>query len=253
MTLAEPGWKDWSLDWKVGPPLARQEISEDHAALTVNVSGMAVIDRSAQATTLILAAPPTPEAMVHPHLGATAIMHAHWTGGTSFHAGAFLWHDGVWGVLGDRERGKSSTLAWLQAQDVGIVSDDLVVLDGPDVLAGPRCLDLREGAAKRFSLGDFVAGAGDRDRWRVRLDAVPSRAPLRGWIDLRWGDAIAVEPVEVRQRFAQLAPHRGLRVVEPPAVAWMHAVTQPMFTFTRPRSWSRLDSGMRRLLEALPT
>ena len=80
-----------------------------------------------------------------------------------FHGGSFLDASGrTWGVVGSREAGKSSFLAWCATRGVPVVGDDLIVTDGTLVNAGPRCIDLRESAADRFGIGEDIGVVGDR-------------------------------------------------------------------------------------------
>ena len=213
--------------------------------------GMAYIDRERQETLLALPTKPSDEALLHPHLGSTALIAAYWAQRPSFHAGSFVLGGGVWAVLGDRERGKSSLLAWLAARDVPVFSDDLVVLDGDAVLAGPRCLDLRAGAASHFAAGSLIRGAGTRDRWRVSLPQVPARLPLRGWIELQWDDQTRIELLRTDQKLARLEPHRGLRVGPIPLKSWLFALARPMFVFSRPQSWQKMDDAMAGLMTTI--
>ena len=87
-------------------------------------SGRAERIERATATTTLYGAPPLPRhSFAHPILGTTAAAHAEWSGRLCFHAGCFL--DGrerAWGVLGEREAGKSSALAWLAARGVPILA-----------------------------------------------------------------------------------------------------------------------------------
>src|SRR5262249_6109268 len=131
--------------------------------------------------------------LVHPYLAPAAAVAARWAGRESFHAGAVVVDGGAWGVLGDKETGKSSTLAWLALQGHEILMDDLLVLDGDDALAGPRCIDLREEPAARLGAGEPLGFVGLRERWRLTLDQVPARVPLHGWVTLAWGDRVEVE------------------------------------------------------------
>jgi hypothetical protein len=133
--------------------------------------------------------------LVHPHLAPGAAVLARWLGRETLHAGAVLAGGGAWAMLGDRESGKSSTLDWLAAHGHPVLADDLLVLDGSDVLAGPRCIDLRADAAQRLGAGEPLGVVGTRERWRLRLGPLASSAPLRGWGILDWGDDVAVEPV----------------------------------------------------------
>ena len=45
------------------------------------------------------------------------------------------------GVVGTREAGKSSTLAWLAVAGTEVLCDDLLVIDGQSTFKGPRTID----------------------------------------------------------------------------------------------------------------
>ena len=129
-----------------------------------------------------------------------------WLGREGFHGGGIVVDGGVWAVLGDKTAGKSTTLAWLARAGVGVVSDDVLIVDGETVLAGPRSIDLREEAAERLGTGELIGRVGARDRWRVTLAPIAAELPLRGWITLEWGEAVAVEPIRGAERLRALLP-----------------------------------------------
>ena len=132
------------------------------------------IDRDAATTTLTGGDPLPAHALVHPVLGTTAAAHAHWQGMLTFHAGSFVSPEGgVWGLLGDREQGKSSALAWMALNGHEVFADDLTITDGERVLAGPRCIDLREASARHLLIGE-------------ELGTARSPAPGGGWTCRRW-------------------------------------------------------------------
>ncbi len=77
--------------------------------------------------------------------------------------------DGVWGVLGDKTAGEHAARVAGDPRH-RIASDDVLIVDGRTVLAGPRSVDLREEAAERL---------GTVSRW-ARSDAPPLAGPARG-------------------------------------------------------------------------
>jgi hypothetical protein len=81
-----------------------------------------------------------------------------------------------------------------------------LVVDGEDALAGPRCFDLRAGAADHFQLGTYIGQVGTRERWRAALPPVEARTPLAGWVVPGWGDEVVVEPVTVAERLPCSCP-----------------------------------------------
>lgn len=230
-------------------PTARtQSWSDTRAVLQLTSGGVADVDRAASTTTLYLAEAPSDEALIHPHLAMTAVVTSQWNGGTTFHGGALCAPNGAWGVLGDREDGKSSTMAWCALNGVDVLADDTVVVRGGLALAGPRCVDLRESAAAHFGAGDDIGVAGTRRRWRLALADVVAEAPLEGWVVLAWGDDIRLRELPADERFARLAQHRAFRLFESAPLSWTHLLALPMVELTRPHDWTQLNAAMSRLL-----
>lgn len=229
----------------------QEEVTADHARLWVPSGGWAQLDRVASRAEIRVPDGTTDGALVHPFLAAVALVMARWRGHEGFHGGGIVAGDGVWGVLGDKTAGKSTLLAWLGAHGVGVMSDDVLIVDGMTVLAGPRSVDLREEAAERLGVGEPMGQVGARHRWRVPLAPVPVELPLRGWITLAWGDAIAVEPLRGAERFQALLPHRGVRLVPPDPAGLVRFSALPHLRFTRPRDWDALPAASARLLDAL--
>jgi hypothetical protein len=221
------------------------------ATLPLHGSGWMEIERDEPRVTFHLPEDAAHEELVHPYLAPGAAVLARWAGRETFHAGAVLADGGAWAVLGDREAGKSSTLAWLALSGHPVLSDDLVVLDGTDALAGPRCIDLRGDAAARLGAGEPLGVVGTRERWRLALDGVAPRVPLRGWILLEWGDEVAVEPVRGPERLLRLIPHRSVRLEPPAAGALVELASLPVLAFRRPRRWDALEASGERLVAAI--
>ncbi len=115
--------------------------------------------------------------LVHPYLGAAASVFSRWGGREVFHAGAFVFGDLAWAVVGGREAGKSTLLAALAARGLPVLADDLVVTDGHQAFCGPRTIDLRRlapGATAPVTPVRDPAGGGSRSR------RCPARYPSAG-------------------------------------------------------------------------
>ena len=251
---APAGWPELTL--ATSPPDGRavpdlDVVGPASATLPLHGTGWMEIERAGPRVTFRLPEAASHEELVHPYLAPGAAVLARWAGREAFHAGAVLAGGGAWVVLGDREAGKSSTLAWLALNGHAVLADDLVVLDGADVLAGPRCIDLRSDAAARLGAGEPLGVVGTRERWRLVLDGVPARAPLRGWVLLEWDDEVAVEPVRGAERLLRLIPHRSVRLEPPDAGALVELASLPVLTFRRPRRWDALAAAGERLVAAL--
>lgn len=250
---APAAWTPWSVVWEEEADGIGEinRIDAVHATLVLRPDGYAVMDRPARHTTLRIAQPLSMESLLHPHLGSTAVVHAYWEGWDSFHGGAFLLSGKAWVLLGDREHGKSSALAWLHARGFPIVADDLAVVRDATVMAGPRCMDLRRPAVERFSIGHDIGVVGTRRRWRVQLSPVAAESPLGGWMLLRWSadGATRIRQASLEERFSALSLSRGLRV---PVTGcnWLDLVSLPTLVFERPKDWDAMDAAMDRLLAA---
>jgi hypothetical protein len=249
---APPDWPELALERRlvdVAPP-AQDTVGPDFARLPLQHGWVELSRKEHRATFALRTAVPDGD-LVHPYLAPAAAVAARWAGRESFHAGAVLMNGGAWGVLGDKETGKSSTLAWLALHGHDILMDDLLVLDGDDALAGPRCIDLREEPAARLRAGEPLGFVGLRERWRLRLDPVPPRVPLRGWVTLAWGDRVEVEAVRSADRLLALLPLRSVRLVPPAPDALVRLASLPVLQLRRPQVWESLPDAAEALLAAV--
>jgi hypothetical protein len=246
-------WPEWRLEWRATPADQRQaqRVSPDAALLDLLPEGQVLVERSTRTATFLLPERPPTEAWAHPHLSTTAVIASSWLGRRSFHAGAFIAGAGAWGVLGEKGDGKTSMMAWLVKSGYPIVCDDTLVVDKDQAMAGPRCIDLRHGAADYFQLGTYIGHIGTRERWRAQVAAVPPTAPFRGWVVPTWGDDVRVGPVPAAQRLPLLVARRGFRVPEADDGKWLDLLALPMVSFQRPQDWSAMDVGMTHLLDQL--
>ncbi len=228
-----------------------EQVTDIRARLWLPGGAWATLDRERSSARLAIPDEITDGALVHPYLAPVALVMARWLGREGFHGGGIVVGDGVWGVLGDKTAGKSTTLAWLARQGVGVVSDDVLVIDGANVLAGPRSVDLREEAARRLGVGDPMGRVGQRERWRYVLPPVEPELPLRGWITLAWGEKTTIEPIRGAGRLPALLPHRGVRMspLDPSVLVRFSAL--PHLRFIRPRDWAALPGAAERLLGAI--
>jgi hypothetical protein len=219
-------------------------VSPDHAALTIGTDGAALLDRLHATTTFHLPEAVPEAALVHPHLGFTGAVAARWRGGLTFHAAGVLLGGGILGLLGDREAGKSTTVARLHARGAPVATDDVLVVEPTgEVSPGPRCLDLRPDAARRLALGEPAGVLGARERFRAALPPCPP-APLRGWVELAWSREWGVERVPAAERLGVLARQLTLRI--PPAAPGLllDLAVLPMWRLSRPRSPAALEPAV---------
>jgi hypothetical protein len=189
--------------------------------------------------------------LVHPYLASAAVIAAFWLGWESFHAGAVVANGGAWALLGEREAGKSSMLAWLARKGVGIVTDDILVVDGTTAFAGPRSVDLRGDPAARLELGQYLGHVGARERWRLRLAPVAPELPLRGWIFLVWGDRVEARRLRGGTPMLELVRQRAAKLPPPRPEALVDLAGLPAWELRRPRRWESIGEAADHLVETI--
>jgi hypothetical protein len=193
---------------------------------------------------------PSSDALVHPYLASTVAV-VNWSlGRETFHAGAVIVGDVAWAILGDRQAGKSTALAWFHAHDMTVVTDDVLAVAGDLALGGPRCVDLRPEASVHFGTGRDLGIVGHRERMRIDLRQCPPEVPLGGWLLLEWGDECSLREVDgatmVRCLLGSLAVN-----LAPDPVRILDLAALPARRFCRPRSWATLDESMQHLTDEL--
>jgi hypothetical protein len=246
----DPAAPAYAVATEIGrAPSENEFVDADRAELRLRSGGQIVVDGARRRIVFRVPHAVRPDEIVHPYLAPAAAVLARWAGRESFHAGAFVAGGKAWGVVGEREAGKSSTLAWLAAAGGEIVCDDMLVLDGDRTLPGPRSLDLRADAAERLGVGEAIGMTGARERWRLRLGPVAEGLRLAGWVFLAWGERLEVRTLAGPERFERLALQQGLRLppVRPEALFELSAL--PAFELRRPASWDSLAGSADRLLE----
>ncbi len=192
---------------------AIEEVTDDHARLWLASGASAELERATARARLRLPGNTTDGAIVHPLSRARGADHGAAGSAARGCTGAGWWPIAAYGLCsGEKTAGKSTTLAAMALSGVGVVSDDVLVIDAGHVLAGPRSIDLRGEAARRFGVGEPLGRVGARERWRLPLAGVASELPLKGWITLAWGEAIAIDHLRGAERLAALLPHRGVRL-----------------------------------------
>jgi len=249
---ALPGWIPVELVRGSGRADSELElVDRARARLVMRNGGVIELDRAAGRARFLAPVPPGVMEVVHPYLAPVAAVMAFWHGRESFHAGGFATREGVWAVIGERGAGKSSTLAALAARGIGIACDDMLVLKGGTVLAGPRTVDLRAESAEQLGVGVPLGTVGDRERWRVGLDPIASELPLCGFVFLAWGDDVGVTALPGSTRLARLLPHRGVRLPPPDPAALVELARLPGFELRRPRGLDSLPEAVDRLVNAV--
>jgi hypothetical protein len=234
-----------------------ERVDEEGARLRLQSGGEIVIDRAAATVLYRIPRAVRADELVHPYLAPAAAMIGRWLGRESMHAGAFALNGRALGVVGTRESGKSSTLAWMARQGVDVLCDDMLILDGDRPFAGPRSIDLRADAAAKLDVGEAIGVTGARERWRLALGpAKAGETRLVGWVFLAWGDATAARALPARERIPRIAEERGLRLPPVRPDSLLELAELPAWELSRPRDWASLPRAADLLLElasATPT
>ncbi|MEW6154469.1 MAG: hypothetical protein AB1673_10840 [Actinomycetota bacterium] len=194
-----------------------------------------VVDRVSGRATFAGDVAPGGDVVVHPGLVGVAAAYALWLGRAAFHAGGFISREGAWAIVGAKGEGKTTLLAALAGRGAAILADDLLVLDGLTALAGPRTLDLRPDAAALVGQAQVTTRVRNGERGRLHVDVVPLAVPFRGWVELRAGPVVALDPVPPAERVSLMAPH-ALRPLGPArAATLLHLASRPAWRLQRPK------------------
>jgi hypothetical protein len=246
---ADDAWPTLALAAEVGPAApVHQLVGDDRAVLATRSGARLEVVREPLRAVFTSPEPIREGALVHPHLAAAAAVVSRWLGRESLHAGAFVAGDRAWAVLGGRESGKSSLLAGLALAGHPVVADDLVVLNGPAALAGPRAIDLRPDAAERLGAGEPLGIVGARERWRLRIGPAPVETELAGLILLAWGDEVELAPVGAGRALEAVVGSQALRVPPEDPTSRLSLASLPAWELRRPTDWGSLAAGLELLL-----
>lgn len=246
-------WPLWEIRRELAVPAERpseEYLDEDRCTLLLFGATSIEIDRPAQRMTLSMPESEPTGGVLHPGTTLATMVLAHWRGALNLHAGAVLLHGRVWGLLGHKGAGKSTTLAALDHAGHPVLADDMLVFDGPDVLVGPRFVDLRETAAPHFPSALDCGRMGMRRRFRMPLQPAPLRAPFAGWILPDWADEVTVTSVPPVDRLATLEPLLNIRRPPKDPFALLDAMARPLLRITRPRSFEALPDYLEAIVRA---
>jgi hypothetical protein len=232
------------------PPAAVGRIDDDRLVLGFGEVGAVSLDRPMRRVEFVFVETLSGDKVVHPYLAPVASVLCRWQGWLTFHAGGFVADGRSWAVLGGKGSGKSSLLGWLARHDYQVVADDLLAVDGSNVFAGPRCVDLRAKAAHHLDVGERLP-YGPRERWRLRLDPISPSLPLAGWVFLASSDTVELVTLSARELLVRLA--QSLSLVLPPKHPehLLRLAALPGWELRRPDECASISQGANRLLEAI--
>lgn len=235
---ARPDWPPLRLVCEQGEPLATDEtVTDQHAELILKTGGRLTVDRRSGTARYAVPRQLSDDELIHPFLAPAAAVVAHWLGRMSLHAGAFVSNGAVWGLVGDREAGKSTTLAYLAMDGHEIVADDVLVLEGGSAYAGPRSIDLRRDCAEHLGVGTARGIVGARRRWRVPLPPIGDHLPFRGWIFLEWSSVLEAQRMSGSECLTRLMKNLTLRMRVADPGALLELASLPAWELRRPRGW----------------
>ncbi|MCP3975322.1 MAG: hypothetical protein GY720_12630 [bacterium] len=235
----------------VGPIAVPNHVDKDKATVPLLDGGGLELDRAELTATITTQVALTDDELAHPYLAPVAAVHSHWLGRAAFHAGGIVVAGRAWGVIGEREAGKSTLLAAVSALGGIVLADDLLVVADGEAFSGPRTLDLRKGAADWFGGTRALGVAGARERWRVDLGPAPASVPLGGWIVPSWSEELTVTPRPGAAAAHYIAPARSVTGLAISPNAFLAAAARPAVEFSRPREFAKLEAGVQTLLDEL--
>jgi hypothetical protein len=248
---ADPHWPTFRIRSQLGRPPWREldVVTDSNAEIRLQTGGEILIEREDGLVVFTTERPVGERELIHPYLAPVAAVAGYWFDRESFHAGAFVEDGAAWGLLGEREAGKSTLLASLALREIAVLSDDMLILDGVVPFAGPRSIDLRATAAEHLGVGEPLGLVGARERWRLQLPPTTGSAALRGWIFPAWGDRVEVSELAPHERIARLGAQRGLRLPARDPGRLIDFAALPAWELRRPRDWDALDAATQLLLD----
>lgn len=233
-------------------PVEHLFVGEREAAVRVP-GAILLLDRVRATITVHCAREPEQAALVHPYLWPAAAIFARWRGAETLHAGAFRLpgRDRAWVVIGASGSGKSSLLAALALAGCEVLADDLVVVEGSDCYAGPRCIDLKPDAVSTLPAGPELVSVRASERRRLVLAPCDGVMPIHGFVHLLWDDEVSVATQLPSRRFATLVDHRRVAALGADYAQLLDLAGLPMLCVRRPAARPALNQAAEVLLEAL--
>jgi hypothetical protein len=249
---ASENWPAVDVTVEIGRLEADGEfVDDDHARIQLRTGGWIQLDREPGRAHYTVPARLSPDELVHPFLAPAAAVYGHWHGRENIHGGGLALRDTAWGIVGDRLGGKSSLLAALAVAGSDILCDDVLAVDGREVFAGPRTVDLRKDAAAALGIGEEIGLAGARERWRLRLGPLDRPLALGGWVFTEWSGELDMKRLPASETLTRLFRNRSLRLPPRDPTAFLQLGALPAWELRRPRSWASLPATIELLLSVL--
>jgi hypothetical protein len=242
-----------SLDWRrASARVGEETVEADRVVLARRRLNRMEVRRDPAEIILHLPEALDGEAIVHPLLTPPMAILARWRGDLTLHAGAFVSAGRAWGLVGEREAGKSTTLARLAERGCPIVADDLLVLQGTTAYAGPACIDLRPDVAERMPDTHFLGEVAGRPRHRMATPSAPPQVELGGFFVIGWSQdhEVRVEPLGAEEGLKAIYGHEYIGLLgpaEPERI--LDLLGTPMWRVSRPSDWAPADEAIERMLE----
>jgi hypothetical protein len=241
-----PGSPIMTVQQRIGypEPGIESRLYGDHAVIPLIENGLLEVFREPAVASYVMPRTLSAEELLHPWLVPAAATVNGWHGRRVLHGGIVTNGTRALAVVGDKEGGKSTLLAWLALQsNLCVMADDLVVFDGDVVFAGPRCIDLRPASLAHLPEVVGTTLVRDASRYRLPLPATPQKAELVGLVVLEWSSETAVHAVAPRDRLTRILPHAMTEGVTPGVAGVLGFASYRMWRLARPRRWASLQAA----------
>ncbi|WP_210491627.1 hypothetical protein [Patulibacter sp. SYSU D01012] len=196
-------------------------------------------------------APAAWRGIVHPTLARAGAAVAAWWGRDAFQAAAVHGPGGALALAGPSGAGKSTLAAAVALAGRTVVTDEVVVVEDGDVLAGAASLAVRADARALLPLPPGLRSAWDGRAALLPLGPAPPSVALRGWVHLAWGERTTVRPLGPGARTAALGAARLHGDARGDAAAFLRLATLPAWRLERPRTADGHAQATAALLELL--
>ncbi len=143
--------------------------------------------------------------LIHPYLAPIAALIHRWGGVPALHGAAVVTDNRALALIGDREAGKTTTAAaMVHRRGWTLLSDDLLVVERGEALAGPTSLDLRPSGAELLGLTGEIVRNSERVR-RLEHDGPNLSAKLIACVHLEFGSRNTLTSMPMQDRLGRLA------------------------------------------------